>query len=148
MPCGLLDKSDHQTCGCRAHLAVLRKGRLSRRAMRSLRNARRAARNDVHTFRHAMRSRPRGPPSPERRGGQGVRTVLSRPRAIDLPARAVDRRPVTVSYLSGWVCFGARAVDISRRHVLSRRSALHREGRAIDSQSRAALATSIAVSSH
>ncbi len=38
----------------------------------------RAARNAVHTFRHAMRSRP---------------------RAIDLPARAVDRWPVAVSYL-------------------------------------------------
>jgi len=38
------------------------------------------------------------------------------------------------------VRFGARAADVSRRHVPSRRVAVHRE-------ERAALATSIAVSS-
>jgi len=33
--------------------------------------------------------------------------------------------------------FGVRAVDISRRQVLSRRVAVHLERRAVDSQSRA-----------
>src|SRR5437773_10565849 len=40
-----------------------------------------------------------------------------------------------------------RAAQLSSRHMLSRRVAVHREGRALDSQSRAVRATSIAVSS-
>jgi len=43
--------------------------------------------------------------------------------------------------------FGARAVEVSSRHVLSRRLAVHRARRAVDSQSRAVSSTSIAVSS-
>src|SRR5580765_7703340 len=100
---GALDKSGHAETCLRANAAVLRAGHLSRRTMRSPRNASDVAPNAVRAFPHASVSQPNLMRLHSRAVISRRAAAISRPHAIDLTARAVPS--------------SARAVDLRSNAV-------------------------------